>query len=188
RFARKAGRNRCGGAGTLGASRVDRLLGTCCIGGFPGACRPSGPRSATPGAPVPGEAATRPVTARALPPVGCRTTAGTAALGRVATWPGSRTVFPTGELAAAARVGSARGTCGGGSGGRAVRIGSWPTVPYALVAEHLVTEHLVAEQAAIHQRGTEQSAQPVADAPSGQELPEVPALQLTDHVPGRAEI
>src|SRR5699024_3258176 len=148
--------NRCGGAGALGASRVDGLLGTCCIGGLPGACRARGARSATPGATVTGDAATRAVTARAPAPVGCRTSAGTAAPGRLATRPGSRTGFPTGELAAAARGGSARGTCGGGSGGRAVRIGSWPTVPDALVAEHLVTEHLVAEQAAIHQRGTEQ--------------------------------
>src|SRR5699024_1862106 len=74
RFARKAGRNRCGGAGALGASRVDGLLGTCCIGGLPGACRASGARSATPGATVTGDAATS-----------CRTTAGTAALGRFAT-------------------------------------------------------------------------------------------------------
>src|SRR5690625_2042016 len=64
RLARKAGRNRCGGAGALGAS---------------------GARSATPGATVTGDAATRAVTAGALAPVGCRTTAGTAALGRFAT-------------------------------------------------------------------------------------------------------
>ena len=85
RFARKAGRNRCGGAGALGASRVDGLLGTCCIGGLSGACRASGARSATPGATVTGDAVTRAVTAGALAPVGCRTTAGTAALGRFAT-------------------------------------------------------------------------------------------------------
>src|SRR5690625_4322811 len=85
RFARKAGRSRCGGAGVLGASRIDGLFGTCCIGGLPGACLASGARSATPGATVTGDAATRAVTAGALAPVGCRTTAGTAALGRFAT-------------------------------------------------------------------------------------------------------